>query len=113
MRRSQALRCQCDCSVREMLAVLQPDPGRPTSLTRKLNKGPYCRIDTVRNERSPQARAVQHIGAKLPRKSSDTVTVRAMVTFRSQGSPFWGPSLTAAVARQRDGRSRFSRRACL
>jgi hypothetical protein len=45
-----------------MLAVLQPDPGRPTSLTRKLNKGPYCRIDAVQKDGSPQARAVEYSG---------------------------------------------------
>ena len=45
-----------------MLAVLQPDPGRPTSLTRKLNKGPYCRVDAVQKDGSPQARAVEYSG---------------------------------------------------
>ena len=45
-----------------MLAVLQPDPGRPTSLTRKLNKGPYCRIDAVQKDGSPQACAVEYSG---------------------------------------------------
>ena len=45
-----------------MLAVLQPDPGRPTSLTRKLNKGPYCRIDAMQKDRSPQACAVEYSG---------------------------------------------------
>jgi hypothetical protein len=46
---------RCYCSVREMLAVLQPDPGRPTSLTRKLNKGPYFRIDAVQKDGSASA----------------------------------------------------------
>jgi hypothetical protein len=45
-----------------MLAVLQPDPCRPTSLTRKLDKGPYCRIDAVQKDGSPQACAVEHSG---------------------------------------------------
>ena len=45
-----------------MLAVLQPDPCRPTSLTRKLNKGPYCRIDSVQKDRSPKACAVEYSG---------------------------------------------------
>jgi hypothetical protein len=43
-----------------MLAVLQPDPCRPTSLTRKLNKGPYCRIDAVQKDGSSQAFAVEY-----------------------------------------------------
>jgi hypothetical protein len=45
-----------------MLAVLQPGPGRPTSLTRKLNKRPYCRIDAVQKDRSPPAWAVEYSG---------------------------------------------------
>jgi hypothetical protein len=45
-----------------MLAVLQPDPGRPTSLTRKLNKGPYCRLDAEQKDGSPQACAVEYSG---------------------------------------------------
>jgi hypothetical protein len=45
-----------------MLVVLQPDPGRPTSLTRKLHKGPYCRIDDVQKDGSPQACAVEYSG---------------------------------------------------
>jgi hypothetical protein len=40
--------------------VLQLDPGRPTSLTRKLNKGPYCRIDAVQKDGSSQACAVEY-----------------------------------------------------
>ena len=45
-----------------MLAVLQPDPCRPASLTRKLDKGPYCRIDAVQKDGSPQACAVEYSG---------------------------------------------------
>ena len=45
-----------------MLAVLQPDPCRPASLTRKLNKGPYCRIDAVQKDRLLPACAVEYSG---------------------------------------------------
>jgi hypothetical protein len=45
-----------------MLAVLQPDACRPASLTRKLDKGPYCRIDAVQQDGSPQACAVEYSG---------------------------------------------------
>ena len=45
-----------------MLAVLQPDPCRPPPLTCKLNKGPYCRIDAVQKDGSPQACAVEYSG---------------------------------------------------
>ena len=45
-----------------MLAVLQPDPCRPTPLTRKLGKGPYCRIDAVQKDGSLPACAVEYSG---------------------------------------------------
>lgn len=48
-----------------MLAVLQPDPCRPTSLTRKLNTGPYRRINAVQKDRPPQACAVEYGGDAL------------------------------------------------
>jgi hypothetical protein len=45
-----------------MLAVLQSDPCRPASLARKLDKGPYCHIDAVQQDGSPQACAVEYSG---------------------------------------------------
>src|SRR5271169_5361580 len=45
-----------------MIAVLQPDPCRPTSPTCKLDKVPYCRIDAVQQDGSSQACAVEYSG---------------------------------------------------
>ncbi len=48
------------CSIREMLAVLQPDARRPTPPTCKLDKVPYGRIETMQKDGASQAPTVEY-----------------------------------------------------